>query len=98
MGDNERLCAVESRLRLKRSLPQAGLEPDTARYVDLVLNSFIKSVLTGIFQSKSVNPVPKHHGLGKKSKKQYARSICYFVNRERLRGMWTFKPIRGSVQ
>ena len=31
--DNERLCAMESRLRLKRSSPQAGLEPTTARSV-----------------------------------------------------------------
>ena len=28
--DNERLCAMESRLRLKRSPPQAGIEPGTA--------------------------------------------------------------------
>ena len=27
----ERLCAMESRLRLKRSPPQAGIEPGTAR-------------------------------------------------------------------
>ena len=31
--DNERLCAVEPRLRLKRSSPQAGLELTTARSV-----------------------------------------------------------------
>ena len=31
MDDNERLCATEPRLRLKRSSPQAGLEPGTAR-------------------------------------------------------------------
>ena len=33
MGDNERLCTIESRLRLKRSSPQAGLlvELGTAR-------------------------------------------------------------------
>ena len=31
MGDIESLCAMESGLRLKRSPPQAGLEPGTAR-------------------------------------------------------------------
>ena len=31
MGDNERLCAMEPPLRLKRSWPQAGLKPGTAR-------------------------------------------------------------------
>ena len=31
MGDNKRLCAMEARLRLIRSSPQAGLEPGTAR-------------------------------------------------------------------
>ena len=31
--DYERLCAMEPRLRLKRSLPQAGLELTTARSV-----------------------------------------------------------------
>ena len=29
MGDNERLCALELRLQLKSSMPQAGLEPRT---------------------------------------------------------------------
>ena len=29
MGDNERLCAMEPGLRLKRFSPQAGLEPGT---------------------------------------------------------------------
>ena len=33
MGDNNRLCVVEPRLRLKRSPSQAGLEPRTARSV-----------------------------------------------------------------
>ena len=32
-GDNKRLCAIESRLRLKRSVPLAMLEPGTARSV-----------------------------------------------------------------
>ena len=32
-GDNERLCAISPRLRLKRSPPQAGLEPGTATSV-----------------------------------------------------------------
>ena len=32
-GDNERLCAVELRLRLERSLPETGLEPGIARSV-----------------------------------------------------------------
>ena len=32
-GDNERLCALESRLRFKRYPPQAGLEPGTPRSV-----------------------------------------------------------------
>ena len=31
--DNERLCAVEPHLRLKRSSPQTGLELTTARSV-----------------------------------------------------------------
>ena len=31
--DNERLCAMEPRLRLKRPLPQAGLELAIARSV-----------------------------------------------------------------
>ena len=31
VGDNERLCAMEPHLRLKRSQPQMGLEPGTAR-------------------------------------------------------------------
>ena len=31
MGDNERVCAMESRLQLERSLPQAQLEPGTAK-------------------------------------------------------------------
>ena len=31
--DNERLCAMEPRLRLKRFPPQAGIEPGTARSV-----------------------------------------------------------------
>ena len=31
MGDNETLCAVVPRLRLKRSSPKAGLEPWTVR-------------------------------------------------------------------
>ena len=31
--DTERLCAMEPRLRLKRSSPQAGLELTTARLV-----------------------------------------------------------------
>ena len=30
LGDNERICVLEPRLRLKRS-PLAGLEPGTAR-------------------------------------------------------------------
>ena len=29
-GDNEKLCAMEPRLRLERSPPRAGLEPRTA--------------------------------------------------------------------
>ena len=33
LGDNERLCAMESLLRLKRPPPQEGLEPGTARSV-----------------------------------------------------------------
>ena len=33
VGDKERLYAVEPYLRLKRSLPQAGLEPLIARSV-----------------------------------------------------------------
>ena len=33
VGDNERLCAMESRLRLKISLPQAGHETGAARSV-----------------------------------------------------------------
>ena len=32
-GDNERLCAMKFRSRLKRSPPQAGLEPGTSRSV-----------------------------------------------------------------
>ena len=32
-GSNERLCAMTPRLRLKRSPPQVGLEPGTARSV-----------------------------------------------------------------
>ena len=32
-GDNERLCAVDPILLLKRSLPQAGLKPRTTRSV-----------------------------------------------------------------
>ena len=32
-GDNGRLCATKARLRLKRSPPQAGLEPGNARLV-----------------------------------------------------------------
>ena len=32
-GDNERLCATEPSLGLKRSLTQAGLKPGTARSV-----------------------------------------------------------------
>ena len=31
MNDNERLCAMEPRLRLKRFPPPAGLESETAR-------------------------------------------------------------------
>ena len=31
MGNNERLCAMELRLRLKKFLSLAGLEPGTAR-------------------------------------------------------------------
>ena len=34
LGNNERLCAMEPRLRLKKSLPQAELEPGTARSAD----------------------------------------------------------------
>ena len=33
VGDNGRLCAMEPYLRLKRSLPQAGLKPRAARSV-----------------------------------------------------------------
>ena len=33
-GDNERLCAMEPHLPLKRSSPQVRLEPGTARSVD----------------------------------------------------------------
>ena len=33
LGDSERLCAMEPRLRLERFLSQAGLEPETARTV-----------------------------------------------------------------
>ena len=29
LGANERLCAMEPRLRLEKFLPQAGLEPGT---------------------------------------------------------------------
>ena len=32
MDDNERLCAMEPRLRLKRYPLQAGIEPGTARH------------------------------------------------------------------
>ena len=31
MGDNEKLCATKPHLQLKRSSPQAGLKPGTAR-------------------------------------------------------------------
>ena len=31
VDDNERLCAMEPNLRLKRSTPQAGLQDKTAR-------------------------------------------------------------------
>ena len=31
VGDNERLCALEPRVQLKRSSPQVGLEHGTAR-------------------------------------------------------------------
>ena len=31
MGDNERMCTMEPRLQMKRSLPQAELEDGTAR-------------------------------------------------------------------
>ena len=34
MGDNEKLCAVEPRLRFERSSPKAALESGTARSVD----------------------------------------------------------------
>ena len=34
LGDYERLCAMEPRLRLQRLPPPAGLEPKTARSVD----------------------------------------------------------------
>ena len=30
-GNNERQCAMEPRLRLKRSLPQMGLETETVK-------------------------------------------------------------------
>ena len=33
MGDNERLCAMEPRLRQERFSPQAALEPGTGRTV-----------------------------------------------------------------
>ena len=33
VDDNEKLCAMEPSLQLKRSLPQAGLEPGTASAV-----------------------------------------------------------------
>ena len=31
MGENERLCAMQSRILVKRSTPQGELEPGTAR-------------------------------------------------------------------
>ena len=34
LGNYERLCAMEPRLRLKKSLSQAGLEPGTVRSAD----------------------------------------------------------------
>ena len=34
LGNYERLCAKDPRLRLKKSMPQAGLEPGTARSAD----------------------------------------------------------------
>ena len=34
LGNNERLCAMEPRLRLKKFLPQAGLKPGTAKSAD----------------------------------------------------------------
>ena len=37
LGDNERLCALESYLRLEGVPPQAGLEPTTARSAGLRL-------------------------------------------------------------
>ena len=33
LDENERLCSTETRLRLEKFLPQAGLEPGTARSV-----------------------------------------------------------------
>ena len=48
-NDNERLCAMEPRLRLKRSPPRAELEPRTARLVGqrlkiYSLDGYIKTV------------------------------------------------------
>ena len=37
LGDNEKLCAMEPRLRLERFPSQAGLEPGTARSVAQLL-------------------------------------------------------------
>ena len=35
-GDNQRMCAMEPRLQMKKSSPQAGLEPGAARSVGSV--------------------------------------------------------------
>ena len=39
VGNNEKLLAIEPRLRLKKSSPQAGLEPGTARQAKAVVAS-----------------------------------------------------------
>ena len=47
MGDNERLCVMEPRLRLERFLPQAKLEPGTAKSVGLRLTTEIPRLNEG---------------------------------------------------
>ena len=49
-GDNERLCELEPHLQFKRFLPQAGLEPRTARPVGQGLTHREKEGETGIIK------------------------------------------------
>ena len=69
-GDNEMLCAMEPRLRLKRYLSQMGLEPGTARSTGHRLSYRVSLLFMNI-----VKVVDRHSALWNSS----VRPVCHLM-------------------